>query len=272
VGHLTASRAQYSPNGAYIVSASQDGAVRLWDVKRRRLRRVPAPPGEKYAVAVDGRARRVAIATLGADTIIQAPDGGHRMTLRGHGSDVRSLAFSPNGNYLVSASEDKTARIWATADATQQRILRHDNMVIYATYSWDNDRVATADADGTIRIWPAATGQPVALYGHEGQVNAVEFDRSGKRLVSAGEDKTTRIWNTAGGEALLVLHTNQESTIAATFRPDGKRVLSATADGLLRISPCEVCGPLPNVLALARSRRVPVLTATERQRLLAREP
>ena len=75
---------------------------------------------------------------------------------------VSSAAFSPDGTRIVTASQDKTARIWDAA--TGQPIgepLKHDGCVFGAVFSPDGTRIVTASSDKTARIWDAATGKPI---------------------------------------------------------------------------------------------------------------
>ena len=269
--HESSSRASYSASGGHIVSAGGEAAsVRLWDVATGTSRAVPAAAGEKYAVAVDAGGRRVAVATLDADTVIQDASGRHRVVLKGHTSDVRALDFSRDGKWLASASEDGTARIWSARDGAPRRVLRHGTgAVTDIAFSRDARHVATAAADGTVRVWPVAAGPPVLMYGHSGPVTSVGFDRTGRHVVSAGQDGTVRIWNATGGETLVVLHTHRGKASGAAFSPDGRRVVSAGDEGILRITPCEVCGPFGEVLRLARSRAPRSLDAAHRALLLS---
>ena len=82
---------------------------------------------------------------------------------------VNSAAFSPDGSRIVTASEDKTARIWDAATAKEIAVLRgHDDAVMSAAFSPDGSRIVTASADKTARIWDAATAKEIAvLRGHE---------------------------------------------------------------------------------------------------------
>jgi hypothetical protein len=66
-----------------------------------------------------------------------------------------------------------------------------------------------------------------------------------------------------------VLHRHDGYSSGAGFSPDGRQVLSVGGEGVLRVSPCEVCGSFPDVLRLAKSRLEPDLTATQRERLLS---
>ncbi|HYH90505.1 MAG TPA: BTAD domain-containing putative transcriptional regulator [Solirubrobacteraceae bacterium] len=269
--HEYSSHATYSASGGHIVSAGGDAAsVRLWDVATGTSRDVPAPDGEKYAVATDAAARRVAIATLDADTVIQDVGGARRAVLKGHTSDVGALDFSRDGKWLASASEDATARIWSARDGAPRRVLRHGTGVVTdVAFSRDASHVATAAADGTVRVWPVAAGPPVLMYGHSGPVTSVGFDRTGRHVVSTGQDGTVRVWNATGGETLVVLHTHRGTASGAAFSPDGRRVVSAGDDGVLRITPCEVCGTFDEVLRLARSRAPRSLDAAARKLLLS---
>jgi len=268
-GHQAPSEAVYSGDGAHIVSASQDGVVRLWNVKRGTSRLVPSFSGDQYGLAINRDGSRVAISTFGHPTVVQRTDGRARAKLRGHGDLVFALAFSPDGKHVVSASADTTARIWNATTGRRERTLPHNEAVIDARYSGDGRYVATGSSDGTVRVWPTAGGPPVLHYGHVGEVNTVAFDTSGKRVVSAGTDGTVRIWNAARGETLATLHVHGENALGASFSPDGKSVASTGEDSVIRVTPCEVCGSLADVLKVARSRPVRALSPAERRRLLS---
>ena len=82
---------------------------------------------------------------------------------------MSSAAFSPDGARIVTASWDKTARIWDAATGKEIAVLRgHENDVTSAAFSPDGTRIVTASRDKTARIWDAATGKEIAvLRGHE---------------------------------------------------------------------------------------------------------
>ena len=87
--------------------------------------------------------------------------------LRGHEESVRSAAFSPDGKRIVTASVDRTARIWDAATAKEIAVLRHDAPAYSAAFSPDGKRIVTASEDKTARIWDAATAEEIAvLRGH----------------------------------------------------------------------------------------------------------
>ena len=104
-----------------------------------------------------------------------------------------------------------------------------------------------------MRVWPADGGDAVILVGHEGAVNTAAFDARGDRVVSAGDDGTIRVWDAAGGDALVVLHRHEGTASGADFGAGGRDVVSAGDDGM-RITACEVCGSVEDVLRVARTR------------------
>jgi WD40 repeat protein len=246
------SAAVYSANGAYILSSAT--RVRLYDVKRRSSSFVPVPTdAQKYAAAINPTGSRIALAPANERVVIQAPDGNDLVRLPDRGQ-VNSLAFSPDGKHLLSASSDGTARTWNATSAAAERVLKAGKgAALDARYSPDGKRVAVAGEDGSIRIWPLDGGDPIVLSGHDGPANTVAFNPAGNRLVSGGTDGTVRVWDAAGGKTLVVLHTHKGTVTGVAFSPDGKRVVSGADDGIW-VGACEVCGAFDDVLALARKR------------------
>jgi WD40 repeat protein len=148
----------------------------------------------------------------------------------GHEGDVRSAAFSPDGSRIVTASDDKTARIWDAATAKEIAVLRgHEGSVNSAAFSPDGSRIVTASNDKTARIWDAAAAKEIAvLHGHEGSVNSAAFSRDGSRIVTASNDKTARIWDSATGKQIAVLRGHDFGVRSAAFSPDGSRIVTAS--------------------------------------------
>jgi WD40 repeat protein len=110
---------------------------------------------------------------------------------------VRGAQFSPDGTRIVTASEDKIARVWDTATGkTLATLTGHEEAVYGVQFSPDGMRIVTASMDKTARVWDTATGKALALLaGHEGMVNSAQFSPDGSRIATVSQDKTARLWD-----------------------------------------------------------------------------
>ncbi len=183
--------AAFSKDGRFILTGSEDCTARLWE------RKSGSPCGNALA----------------------------------HHDTVRAVAFSPLGGCFATGSADGTAQIWDLATTRPiGKSLSHQQAVSSAAFSPDGTILATGSDDQTVRIWDAQTGDPIgAPLQHAGQVWGVEFSRDG-RLMSWGPDDPVRLWHTAAalrGEAVL---SHERAVSAVAFSPDGKTVLTGTAD------------------------------------------
>jgi WD40 repeat protein len=150
--------------GGRVANASLAGRDPTTDVAVLRFQ----PDGLPVATTAEARLRAgqvvVAVgnhegAPLAALGIV-ALAGGAWHSLRGHGGSVLSAAFSPDGSRIVTASDDKTARIWDATTAKEIAVLRgHDDALLSAAFSPDGSRIVTASDDKTARIWDAASGK-----------------------------------------------------------------------------------------------------------------
>ena len=159
------------------------------------------------------------------------------LAITGHTDAVRRAAFSPDGRQIVTASFDKSARIWDTATGRQLRLLSgHTGLVFSAAFSPDGQQIVTASYDKSARIWDAATGRQLRLLsGHTERVISAAFSPDGRQIVTASSDKSARIWDAATGRHVRVLIGHSDAVYSAAFSPDGRRIVTGSFDKSARI-------------------------------------
>ena len=170
-----------------------------------------------------------------ARVVVWHADGsGQPLVLDGQAQQIETLAFSPEGDRIVTASTDGTARIWRV-DGTGAPVVfdGHLDEVLSAVFSPDGERVVSSSTDATARVWSADDGTEIAvLREHQWFVSSAAFSPDGTRVVTTSPfDGTTRVWQADGAGAPLVLRGRELSDwaqwprVGATFSPDGRRVL-----------------------------------------------
>ena len=227
----------FSPDGASVATASEDGTVRLYSVADGRVLASFAGTGRINAVAFSPDGGQIAWGESGGHVVLADADTGDVVrTFSGHTAQVNSVAFSPDGNQLLSASSDRHALLWNVSDGTVLRDFTHDLGVNAAVFSpTDPAMVATGGEDDLVKIWNTTSGGLLrTLAGHTGPVNALAFSPDGLALVSGSDDNNAIAWDPFTGVAGVVYIGHKSDVLAVAFSPDGATLVTGSADWTVR--------------------------------------
>jgi serine/threonine protein kinase len=160
---------------------------------------------------------------------------GGKRKLVAHEQDVFSIAYSPDGTTVATASKDGTAKLWnATTWELQHVLAGHESEVTAVRFSPTGEQVATASEDHTVRIWEVATGEELAvLANHTDDVLALDFSPDGALLASGGRDLQVRVWNAKSWKLARTLPAATNDIHSLRFSPDSAILVAGDADGAI---------------------------------------
>lgn len=159
--------------------------------------------------------------------------------LKGHKDAVWSVAVTPDGERVVSASWDGTLKVWELASGKCTATFKgHEGGVYGIAVTPDSKRAVSGSRDNTLKVWDLASGKcMVTCKGHKRRVGSVAVTPDGKRAISGSFDKTLKVWDLASGKCLATMlgHDGWIGDWAVVVIPDGKQAVSGSSDNTMKM-------------------------------------
>ncbi|HMO15164.1 MAG TPA: PQQ-binding-like beta-propeller repeat protein [Pirellulaceae bacterium] len=227
----------FAPDGSQFAVACRIGFIRICDTETgERIRDLPAGfnpalslsyhPDGNYLVS--GHERMI--------TIWNTVDGKKIQSYEGHDDLVRSVAYSPSGNAILTASMDGTIKVWEadTRELKKSWKLEGDHFSS-AQFHPDETKFVAGTNNGWIKIYEIDQEEPALRFHQDGgSVSSVSFSPDGRTGLSSLWDGSMTLWDSKTGERLTRWIGHQQSAFNSKFAGSGSRVYSAAEDGTIK--------------------------------------
>ncbi|MEA5571307.1 serine/threonine-protein kinase [Calothrix sp. UHCC 0171] len=229
-----------SPDGKTLASGSNDGTIKLWNIKTgEQIRSLRDHFGVVWSVAISQDGKTLASGSNdGTIKLWNIETGEQTRIFTGHSKAVFSVVISPGTKFLslFSGSADNTIKEWVLATGEQiDTLTGHSKAVFSVAINRFATTLASGSNDNTIKLWNRGGKEIRTLTGHSDWLISVAFSPDGETLVSGSRDHTIKLWNIATGKEIRTLtgHSNYVNSVAIS--PDGNILASGSFDKTIKL-------------------------------------
>ncbi len=228
--------AAYSTDSKYIATGGFDKKILIWDTHSGDI--LHSLSGLKgFPVSLVFNQDGKYLISGGKDnkvTIWNTVDGTKIRELKGHADDVMAVDINRN-NIIVSASKDKTIRLWNIDGSEINKLVGHTKELTSVKFSPDGEKLISGSADGTLKEWDWKDNRLIQTIrgAHKGWTRSVAYNYNATLIASGGEDGKIQIWNAADGQNQNTILAHSNWVQAIVFSPDGKYIASGGHDNYL---------------------------------------
>jgi WD40 repeat protein/serine/threonine protein kinase len=225
----------FSPDGTKLLTGHQGIGAILWngvtgeEIRQYRIFRA----GNRVAFSPDGRHIAIGYQEI---QLLDLEDGQPLAVLRGHESSVFGLAFTADGRSLVSASMDRTLRVWNIANEQEQiRFVGHQGAVRSLALHSPSGLAVSGGSDGMLNFWDIRNpAEPLTLDGASPS-GGFAFSPDARKIVGTGYRGQVTVHDTETGKRILDFKGHDRAGRVAAFAPDGRWFVTAGGDDTAKV-------------------------------------
>lgn len=221
--------------GQNLVTASDDGSIKVWNLETRELVRTlrkDVEPVSAMSFAPDGKLVAIA-STEKTVRLLDASSGEERLELKGSKHLVFACSISPDGKLVAAGSADGMIRLWSLPEGNEKYSWQaHSAPVTTVVWSSDGAALLTCSEDTKAVLWdPVKQAKLLTLEGHAKAVTGAQFVQ--KRIVTVSDDATVRTWHYTDGKQLNVV--SADKPVKGIALLEKGRVVCSVMDGSVHI-------------------------------------
>lgn len=238
----------FHPQGHLLASGGDDNAARIWELQTRQCTKTLqghsnaiyaiAHSGQHHLLASGHEDQTIKLWDLNLNALPRvSPHLQPFRVLHGHGDRIMSVAFSPDGQLLASASADRTIKIWSPhTGQCLNTLYGHGSWVWAIAVSPDSKVLASASYDHTVKLWDVHSGECLqTLHGHTGSVLALTFSWDGKTLISGGYEQIIKQWDIETGNCLHTWQAHSNRVWAVAMSPSDRYLATGGDDQTVKV-------------------------------------